>query len=272
MNILRKIWLKIIISLIIIFWTFSSIANPCEDPFFSEEPDSKEPHKEQLNEKQALDDSIKTHSGLIAYIKFAQDVSNIPGMIESYERYREQLNKNKISTNPEDYQFIEIEGNNWFINKHNSSPKDINIVRNVLAEKKDIAESIWRSFGGSIDRFLAVRKEVDFTEFGEQKSPVQLMGEHLSPQIIRTVIYMAYPVLTRRELDQLRYPISIKKQPKAFPISTQLTQQTYTKIIDKIQKSRKTTNQFTNKHTNHEIKQELMKKIIRIVHASDPNF
>lgn len=204
---------------------------------------------------------------------------------------QEKRTQQQSSTyHPENYELVKIEDHHWLINRHNKNKKDaINTVQTILAEKNKLNQlfkqrvgspaleisAIWNQFHGSIDEFLAVRKESNFTKFRtEDKSPWQLMEESVGPQMTKTVVSLLYPVLSLQEISQIwmsqeqldrqitsttSFLIKQKPNPPMFPIQQP--------VYDQITKDFQT---IDKKSLDTTLKRRLMKKIIKIVQAMDP--
>ncbi len=204
---------KITLIILTSFWAVSAVASDCQ-PLFS----PKEPNKES-NKKESPPDLAQKYRG-INNMQLLVDNFNDGSMQKSFEKYQEELVKNKIAHNPADETAsIKIEEHIWFITKH-TSKEDINIVRTILADKNEQNElseeqavyptskvsEIWDQFHGSIDKFIAIRKVSDFTEFRTaDKSPWQLMAEIIGPDMAGNIIHLIFPVFTMREIYQLTF-------------------------------------------------------------------
>ncbi len=213
------------------------------------------------------------------------------GMQKAFEKILEkQKIQQKIPNNPANYKLVKIEETHWLINRTNKNKKEnINTVRTILAEKNKLNQlfqqrvgstaleisAIWNQFHGSIDEFLAVRQESNFTKFRtEDKSPWQLMEESVGPQMTKTVVSLLYPVLSLQEISQIwmtqeqidrqmtsttSFLIKQKPKPPIFPIQ----QKVYIKITEDIQT-------IDKKSLDTTVKRKLMKKMIKIIQAMDP--
>ena len=173
---------------------------------------------------------------------------------------------------PADYTSIKIDGYIWFAHK-NIKPEEINTVRTILSEKNKLNDlfkeigreklvfevsEIWKQFDGSIDKFLAVRKESDFTEFRiTGRSPWHVMDKYLGPARTRAFLNLLYPVLTMQEIQLLRNFNDKQLMPQ--PLLNILTG-----IFERFNPLSDTEVQ----EHQEKVKEDLARKIIRIWYAS----